>query len=109
MLGSTSVKLSWQYPESPNGEIRGYNILSAEPPAIEQVIMNITLAVINDNSEQTVVVTDLTPFTRYSFRVRAFSFGDPMERPNFMHIGIGSDEIIVRTHEDGKMLSYSFS
>ena len=96
--------MSWQYPESPNGEIRGYHILSAEPPAIEQVIMNITLTVVNDNSDQTVVITELIPFTQYSFRVRAFSFGDPMERPNFIHIGIASDEIIVRTHENGKML-----
>ena len=109
MLNSTAVELSWQYPESPNGEIQGYHILSAEPPAIEQVIMNITLIMVNDNSDQSVVVTDLTPFTRYSFRVRAFSFGDPMERPNFIHIGIASDEIIVRTDEYGKMLSYSFS
>ena len=96
--------MSWEYPESPNGEIQGYSILSAEPPAIEQVIMNITLAMVNDDSNQTAVVNDLTPFTRYSFRVRAFSFGDPMDRPNFTHIGIASNEIIVRTDEDGKML-----
>ena len=105
MLNSTAVELSWQYPESPNGEIQGYSILSAEPPAIEQVIMNISLAVVNDNSDQTAVVTDLTPFTQYSFRVRAFSFGDPVEQPNFIHIGIATDEIIVRTHKDGKLLS----
>ena len=106
VLSSTEVELSWEYPESPNGEIQGYSILSAEPPAIEQVIMNITLDMVNDNSDQTVVVTDLTPFTRYSFRVRAFSFGDQMERPNFVHIGIASNEIIVRTDEDGKMLTF---
>ena len=90
----------------PNGEIQGYSILSAEHPDIVQVIMNITLPMVDDNSDQTAVVDDLTPFTQYSFRVRAFSFGDPMDRPNFTHIGISSDEITVRTHEDGKMLSY---
>ena len=109
MLNSTAVELSWEYPESPNGEIRGYSILSAEHPDIVQVIMNVTLPIVDDNSDQTAVVYDLTPFTRYSFRVRAFSFGDPMDRPNFIHIGISSGEVTVRTHEDGKMLSYWFN
>ena len=106
VLNSTAVELSWEYPESSNGEIRGYSILSAEHPDIVQVILNITLPMVDDNSDQTAVVGDLTPFTRYNFRVRAFSFGDPVDRPNFIHIGISSDEITVRTHEDGKMLSY---
>lgn len=105
MLNSTAVELSWEYPESPNGEIRGYSILSAEHPDIVQVIMNITLSMIDDESNQTAVVDNLTPFTQYSFRVRAFSFGDPMDRPNFVHIGTSSGEITVRTHEDGKMLA----
>ena len=106
VLNSTAVELSWEYPESPNGEIQGYSILSAEHPEDLQVIMNITLPMVDDNSDQTAVADDLTPFTQYSFRVRAFSFGDPMDRPNFTHIGIASDEITVRTHEDGKILSY---
>ena len=98
------VRLSWQYPEFPNGEIRGYSILSAEPPANEEVIRNITLDNVDDPSDQTNVVDGLVPFTYYSFRVRAFSFGDQEERPNFIHIGDATDEIIVRTDEDGKIL-----
>ena len=98
------VRLTWQYPEFPNGEIRGYSILSAEPPANEDVIRNITLDNVDDSSDQTDVVDGLVPFTYYSFRVRAFSFGDQEERPNFIHIGDATDEIIVRTAEDGKIL-----
>ena len=98
------VQLTWQYPDSPNGEIRGYSILSAEPPAMEEVIRNITLEDVDDSSDQTTVVDGLESFTYYSFRVRAFSFGDPDERPNFIHIGEATDEIIVRTDEDGKIL-----
>ena len=105
VLNSTAVELSWQYPESPNGEIRGYRILYAEFPFIEETLFSITLDTINDPSNQTAVVTGLIPFTHYSFRVRAYSFGDQNERPNFTHIGVATEEIIVRTYEDGKVVS----
>jgi len=104
VLNSTAVGLSWEYPDSPNGEIRGYSILYAEFPSIEEVLINITLDSIDDASSQTFEVAGLVPYTQYSFRVRAFSFGDQNERPNFTHIGIATDEIIVRTAEDGKMI-----
>jgi len=103
VLNSTSVELSWQYPESPNGEIRGYYILESS-----LVILNITLNTVDDGSNQTVVVSGLTPFTIYRYRVRAFSFGDQNDRPDFVHIGIATDEIIVRTDEDGKMCDSVF-
>ena len=105
VLNSTAVELSWQYPEMPNGAIRGYSILYAEFPDIEVILINITLDMINDASNQTAAVAGLVPFTQYSFRVRAFSFGDQNDRPNFVHIGIATDEMIVRTDEDGKMIS----
>ena len=103
VLNSTAVQLSWQYPMSPNGEIRGYSVLDSIPPNIMVVVQNITLNTVNDNSNQTTVIAGLTPFTYYGFHVRAFSFGDQNERPNFVHIGIATDEIRVRTNEDGKM------
>ena len=59
---------------------------------------------IDDTSDQRYVIFDLLPFTQYSFRVRAFSLNDENETLNFTHIGIASDEIIVRTDEDGKIL-----
>jgi len=98
VLNSTAVELSWQYPESPNGEIRGYSILESSI-----VILSITLDTIDDTSNQTVVVSGLSPFTLYGYRVRAFSFGDQNERPDFVHTGIATNEIIVRTDEDGKI------
>jgi len=103
VVNSTTAKLSWQYPESPNGEIRGYSILYSSIPDNEMMILNITLDTIDDTSNQTILVSGLTPFTNYSFRVRAFSFGDQNERPNFVHVGILTDEIHVRTNEDGKI------
>ena len=108
VLNSTAVQLSWQYPGSPNGEIRGYSILYSSIPDNEMIILSITLDTIDDISNQTTVVSRLTPFTLYGFHVRAFSFGDQNERPNFVHIGISTDEIRVRTDEDGKIYSYTF-
>ena len=97
------VQLSWQYPESPNGEIRGYSILYSSIPDNEMMIINITLDTIDDTSNQTIIASGLTSFTYYGFHVRAFSFGDQNEQPNFIHVGISTDEILWRTSEDGKI------
>ena len=105
VLNSTAVELSWQYPESPNGEIRGYSILESSISDIDMMILNITLDTIDDTSNQTTIISGLTPFTNYGFRVRAFSFGDQNERPSFVHIGIATNEIRVRTDEDGKIIN----
>ena len=105
VINSTAIHLSWLYPDLPNGKIRGYSILYAEFPDNEVVKINITLDTLNDASAQTAVVTGLVPFTQYGFRVRAFSFGDQNELPNFTHIGIATDEINVRTDEDGKVMT----
>ena len=96
--------ISWSYPDSPNGVILGYSILYAEFPDAMEVLVNITLDMIDDTSDQSYVIFDLLPFTQYSFRVRALSVGDENETLNFIHIGLASDEIIVRTDEDGKIL-----
>ena len=109
VLSSTTVQLSWQYPESPNGEIRGYSILYSSIPDNEMMILNITLDTIDDTSNQTTIVSGLTPFTYYGFRIRAFSFGDQNEQPNVVHNGVLTDETLVRTHEDGKFLLFYFS
>ena len=94
VLNSTTVQLSWRYPESPNGEIRGYSILLSS-----LVILNITLDTVDDTSNQTVIVSGLTPFTCHGFRVQAFSSSD---KQNISHIGIATDEMFMRTDEDGR-------
>ena len=107
VLNSTAVEISWSYPDSPNGEIQGYTILYAEYPDDMQILINITLYMIDDTSDQSYIIFDLLPFTQYSFRVRAFSLDDENETLNFTHIGVASDEMIVRTDEDGKILLFS--
>ena len=103
VLNSTAAELSWQYPELPNGDLRGYSILYSSVSNNDMMILNITLNTIDDTSNQTTTVLGLTPFTYYGFRVRAFSFGDQNERPDFVHVGIATDEVIVRTDEDGEL------
>ena len=100
VLNSTAVEISWSYPDLPNGEIQGYTILYAEFPDDMEILINITLDMTDDTSDQIYVIFDLLPFTQYSFRVRAFSL-DENETLTFTHIGIASDEIIIRTDEDG--------
>ena len=104
VVNSTAVEISWSYPESTNGKIQGYTILYAEFPDDMEILINITLNMIDDSSDQSYVVLDLLPFTQYSFRVRAFSLDD---ENYFTHIGIASDEIIIRTDEDGKILLFN--
>ena len=103
VINSTAVEMSWSYPDLPNGEILGYTILYAEFPDTMEILIDITFDTIDDSSDQSYVIFDLLPFTQYSFRVRAFSFDDENETLNFTHIGTASDEMIVRTDEDGKM------
>jgi len=108
VVNSSAVELSWQYPESPNSQIRGYSILYSSIPENEMMRLNITLDTIDDTSNQTTSVSGLTPFTLYGFRVRAFSFGDQNERPNFIISGRLTDEIRVRTDEDGEVCVLPF-
>ena len=102
VLNSTTVQLSWQYPESPNGEIRGYSILYSSIPDNEMMILNITLDTVDDTSNQTTIVSGLTPFTYYGFRVRAFSFGS-QNGQDVLNIGIATNEIRVQTDEFGEI------
>ena len=71
-----------------------------------EILINITLDTIDDDSDQSYVIFNLLPFTQYSFRVRAFSLDDENERINLTYIGLASDEIIVRTDEGGKILLF---
>ena len=45
---------------------------------------NVTLPTLNDNSNQTALVTGLSPFILYIFRVRAYSY---KIEPFFIHLG----------------------
>ena len=50
-------------------------------------------------SNQSYIVSGLMPFMWYGFRVRAFQ----SKEWNSVYTGTATDEILVITHEDGKM------
>ena len=97
VLNSTTVQLSWQHPESPNDIISGYLVILDN----RTDVINIT---VNTTSNQTVIVSGLMPFTLYGYRVRTFWLNDA----RIVHLGIATNEVLVRTKEDGKVLCYSY-
>ena len=113
-LNSTSILLEWNYPSMPLGIIMGYLIntntsASNIPPdvsvstASNGIEVNITLEIVNDMSNQQFVFASLTPFTSYSFTVRAYSFQPEDDNSPFIqHLGEPSNTVIVLTNQDSK-------
>ena len=101
-VNSTSVIVGWSYPVSPRGEIIGYQIevINDSSPMMMMMVvntLNVTLTMLNDVSNQALLVNGLRPYTFYFFSVRAFSFGmDPF----VIHLG-EAGEARQRTNEAG--------
>eukprot|EP00731_Ephydatia_muelleri_P029842 Em0021g365a len=68
-LSSTSIRLTWGYPESPRGPIAGYQIVHNTSLPLNPVDI-----ISNDSSQQTYTFSGLSPFKAYYFAVRAFSY-----------------------------------
>ena len=93
-INSTAIRVSWSYPEIPRGNITGYNIFHN---ITRDGQTNISLATINDMSNQTYVFGGLDPFTYYEFQVAAFA-----ETPEQTHFGDPSNLVVEQTSEDSK-------
>ena len=114
VLNSTSIMLEWTYPSMPRGTIVGYVISSnasdsnvSADISVENVgdgiEVNITLGMVDDMDNQQFVFSSLTPFTNYSFSVRAYSFQLPdSNSPFILHLGSSSNTEIVQTDEGSK-------
>ena len=106
-LNSTAIILRWSYPETPNGPILGYIIrnnasLSLQFPNVEIISndeLNFTLQQLNDMSDQTLIFTELAPFTTYFFSVRALAVQNDSEF--IIHEGVFSPEVAATTDEEG--------
>ena len=81
---STSVRVEWSYPAFPRGLIVGYLIEVTTETMTVVDTRNVTLPTLNDSSDQMALVTGLSPFTLYIFRVRAYSYETV---PFFIHLG----------------------
>uniref|UniRef100_A0A3Q4I1N9 Phosphatidylinositol phosphatase PTPRQ-like n=1 Tax=Neolamprologus brichardi TaxID=32507 RepID=A0A3Q4I1N9_NEOBR len=66
---SVSIRVSWKSPAQPNGPIIQYRLLVLVE---ETLVQNITMEVMDVLSEElSYLVSDLVPFTEYTFRVTA--------------------------------------
>ena len=102
-LNSTAVQVSWGYPTTPRGNISGYIIRHNTTTTNGSFDMtNITLPVLNDQSDQSYLFGGLRPFTRYSFQVAAYSFSNDFEQ---LHMGLYNEPPAVnRTDEAGRYM-----
>lgn len=100
-LNSTSVQLSWGYPTNPRGNISGYIIQHNATTNGSFEMINFTLSVLNNRSDQFYLFGGLRPFTSYSFQVAAYSFSNDFEQ---LHMGLYNEPAAVnRTNEAGKI------
>ena len=94
-LSSTSIRLTWGYPESPRGPIAGYQIVHNTSLPLNPVDI-----ISNDSSQQTYTFSGLSPFKAYFFAVRAFNY--------LMKLGVSAQingsysSVVSTTEEDGK-------
>ena len=72
VLGPSFVEVNWQEPQSVdhNGAILGY-IIRHFPSNDQTKVVDIHVTVDQDEAILHTMLTDLVPFTRYSFRVSA--------------------------------------
>ena len=94
-VSSTSIKLTWGYPQTPRGLIAGYQIMHNTSLSFNPV--NITIST-NDISQQSYTFSGLIPFTVYSFIVRAYSYST---RLSALVYGDYNQQLVIRTLQDG--------
>ena len=99
-VNSTSIKLTWGYPQTPQGLIAGYQIMHNTSLSFNPV--NITIST-NDTSQQSYTFSGLIPFTAYLFAVRAYSY--PIRLNLLTQIdGSYSQQLVVSTLQYGKFV-----
>ena len=66
-VNSRSVRVEWSYPAFPRGLIVSYliEVISGTMTVVDT--RNVTLPILNDNSNQTALVTRVSPFTLLHF------------------------------------------
>ena len=84
------MKVSWQAPSEPHGEITKYEVLYYQVGH-----SNGDIQLTTNELEET--ITGLNKFTQYSFRIVAYNNNGP---------GTGTDEVLATTYSDGKYFRY---
>ena len=100
-VNSTSIKLTWGYPQTPQGLIAGYQIMHNTSLSFNPV--NITIST-NDSSQQSYTFSGLIPFTVYSFNVRAYSYSTRLSAQIY---GNYNQQLVISTLLDGMVMLFS--
>ncbi|CRK99959.1 CLUMA_CG013255, isoform B [Clunio marinus] len=107
-LSSSTMVVTWQPPETPNGQINGYKVYYTTNPHQPEASWNSQMV---DNSELT-TISELTPLAIYTIRVQAFTSmgagpmsnpvqvktqqGVPSQPSNFRAIDIGETAVTLQ-------------
>ncbi|CAH1716486.1 unnamed protein product [Chironomus riparius] len=107
-LSSSTMVITWQSPDQPNGLINGYKVYYTTNPTQPEASWNSQMV---DNSELT-TISDLTPLAIYTIRVQAFTSmgagpmsnpvqvktqqGVPSQPSNFRAIDIGETAVTLQ-------------
>ena len=97
-LNSTSIRITWGYPMSPQGLIAGYQIVGNTILLLNPVIITIST---NNTSQQTYTFSGLIPYTAYYFAVRAYSYNMRLNVSTQIY-GSYSQQLVLNTIQDGK-------
>ncbi|KAM7354359.1 tyrosine-protein phosphatase Lar isoform 3-T7 [Cochliomyia hominivorax] len=121
-LSSSTMVITWEPPETPNGQLTGYKIYYTTNPNQPEASWNSQMV---DNSELT-TIADLTPHTIYTVRVQAYTMmgagpmstpvqvktqqGVPSQPSNFRATDIGETAVTLQwskpTHSSENIVHY---
>ncbi len=109
VINSTAIQVSFSYPQTPRGEIFGYlidyGVSGTDLTGSNATVFNHTLDVLDSMENQSIIVTNLAPYTFYVFRVSAYSFSNDPSRTHFGEFSPNSNA--MQTLEDCKSSSSS--
>ena len=91
-LNSTSIRITWGYPMSPQGLIAGYQIVGNTSLLLNPVTIT---------TQQTYTFSGLIPYTAYYFAVRAYSYNTRLNVSTQIY-GSYSQQLVLNTLQDGK-------
>ena len=97
-LNSTSIRITWGYPMSPQGLIAGYQIVGNTSLLLYPVTINIST---NNTSQQTYRFGGLIPNTAYYFAVRAYGYNTRLNVSTQIY-GSYSQQLVLNTLQDSK-------
>ena len=102
-IDSSTIRISWGFPNVPRGKIRGYIVTYGavnQASNFSYAVHNITLSRPNDMRNQTAAFGALQMFTCYWFEIAAYAFSEPGDTFQIHH-GLRSQPVMGCTFDEG--------